>query len=157
MKKRIPIYHYICLGMVIGSLFLPWTKFDLYSGGIFKSHTLVETGLLESGLAYEGVYFVVGIMLLISAIVLAIRNIATGIIGLVLAFGLLVYMPLLGMGLTFSLFGSHRNIDLQLGYYVSLLSVIAYLGFTIWNLVYVARANKKETRKMVAGDLLDDF
>ena len=99
MKKRIPIYHYICLGMVIGSLFLPWTQYDLYSGGLFNNHTLVRPDILKAGLSYEGTYFVAGSMLLTSVVVLAIRNIATGIIGLILSFGLLLYMPLLGIGL----------------------------------------------------------
>jgi len=158
MKKRIPIYHYICVGVVLGSLFLPWTKHDLYTGGLFSTLSLVKTDVIKAGLYYEGTYVVLLAMIIISAVQLIIRNLGTAIIGLVLAVGQVLYMPLLAFGLTFTLFGSERNIELQIGYYICALSVVVYFGFAIWNLVYVNRKRKSKTEKLIPNeDLLDDF
>ena len=163
MSKRIPIYHYISIGLMLLTLFLPYRTYDLYAGGFWQTSSLIEENVHELGMEVELVYGLIATLILTSVTMLVKRNLATAIIGLIMSFGMVLFLPLLAFALTFHLFGPSRNEELGLGYMIAVVTVISYFGFAISHLVYTVK-QRKEAKKNPANqrsfektDLLDDF
>lgn len=156
MSKRIPFYHYICYGVLLLSMALPYRQYDLYSGGWFSTNTLVQSSVQDSGLEFEFCYVLVIAMLATSLILVIQRNLATAIIGLIFSFGMVLFLPLLAFALTFSLFGPERNMELKVGYAMGALSVLTYFGFTIVHLVFVVKRRRLLAKNPARQDVLND-
>lgn len=163
MSRRIPIYHYICIGMMLSTLFLPYCTYDLYTGGFWQTPTLLQENVSEVGLEIELVYGLIVGMILTSVTMLVKRNLATAIIGLIMSLGMVLFLPLLAFILTFNLFGPQRNEELGIGYILAVATVITFFGFSIAHLVYtvkqrkMAKKNPANQRSYAKTDLLDDF
>lgn len=156
MQKRIPIYHYICFGFAIATLFLPYL---LHSSSYLDSPLLPDYAkkyIYESGFDLIEITFVPLLaILIISAIVLAYRSKATAIVGIVLSFFLILFMILLGVALTFTLFGISTK-KVGIGYVLQFLNVITYFVLNIYFFAWI-RKNKIIPKKDLAElDLLDD-
>ena len=156
MKRRIPFYHIICFAVVAISLFLPYASHDEYTGGWFSGNRqLITDDLMKSGFDYLEVTFVPPVaILVISTILLAARNRATAIVGLVLSFFLMLWLPIMLFVLTFNLFGSDDRV--QIGFILCVLSVLTYFGFNIGNLVYTVRQYRSGADRKPNSALLDD-
>lgn len=162
MKRRVPVYHIACFVIVVLSLFLPYASHDEYTGGWFTSNRqLVANDVMKSGWDYIEVTFVAPVaILLLSTIMVAIRNRATAIIGVIFSFFIILWMPIVAFVLTFNLFGSDDRI--QLGYLICVVTVVTYFGFNIGSLVYEVRQYRRNGNRkpndvvLDDGDLLDD-
>lgn len=156
--KKFPLYHPICFGLGLVSLLLPCRTYDQYSSsGWFSTPTLVQGHVVESGLSFFPCYIPLLAMLVISFIVLIKKNLATGIIGLIFGFVLVLYLPVLLFMLTFELFGSKSNLEPGLGYVALVFICLTYFAFLIRNLVLVVRQRRKGPERKEQLDLLDDF
>lgn len=110
---------------------------------------------MKSGFDYIEVSFVPPVaILVISTIILAARNRATAIVGLVLSFFLLLWLPIMLFVLTFNLFGSDDRV--QIGFVICVVTVITYFGFNIGNLVYVIRQYRSGANRKPNSALIDD-
>lgn len=160
---------YYCIGsfiLVLGSLFLPYVKFDMYGGGLFSPSHLTVRGMVKNGFKIPAAYIPLLGIVIISGVTLIKRNLVTAIIGLVLGFLLFLFIPVLAFGLTFnlSIFGGPRNHELQIGFFVFAIATFAFFVTLIIHLVKVARERKRarnapeQSRPVfVESDLLDDF
>ena len=159
MKQKIPVYHFIIIGFVIASLFLPYKEYDLYySNGIFGAGSLKEADVQEAGINLIESIIPLIILILTSFMVLIARNLATAIVGLLLSNLLVLYLPFEAFILTFTLFSPKKDVHVDIGFYISLLAILSYLIFTILHLIQVSRERKKTVKvKAVETDLLDDF
>ena len=159
MKQKIPVYHFIIIGFVIASLFLPYKEYDLYySNGIFGAGSLKEADVQEAGINLIESIIPLIILILTSFMVLIARNLATAIVGLILSILLVLYLPFEAFILTFTLFSPKKDVHVDIGFYISLLAILSYLIFTILHLIQVSRERKKTVKvKAVETDLLDDF
>lgn len=156
--KRIAIYHYICFGLIIVSMFLPYNEYDQYTSfSFFGSSSLIEESQHEIGFNFPPAWVLPGLMA-ITIITLHIkRNLATAIIGLIFGFLNLLYLPLLGFILVFTLFGSQRNKTIDIGFVLAGLVVITYFGFLISHLVKVVKERRKPKNQITTNlDVLDD-
>lgn len=159
MKQKIPVYHFIIIGVVLASLFLPYKEYDLYySNGIFGAGSLKETDVQEAGINLIESIIPLIILILTSFMVLIARNLATAIVGLILSILLVLYLPFEAFILTFTLFSPKKDVHVDIGFYISVLAILSYLVFTILHLIQVSRERKKTVKvKAVETDLLDDF
>jgi hypothetical protein len=159
MKQKIPVYHFIIIGVVLASLFLPYKEYDLYySNGIFGAGSLKESGVQEVGINLIESIIPLIILILTSFMVLIARNLATAIVGLILSILLVLYLPFEAFILTFTLFSPKKDVHVDIGFYISALAILSYLVFTILHLIQVSRERKKTVKiKAVETDLLDDF
>jgi len=70
-----------------------------------------------------------------------------------------LYMPVEAFFLTFNLFGPHSNKQVDLGFYLMVLFVLAYVALMIVEILRRRRLKKlKPTEDLYSStDLLDDF
>jgi len=133
---------------------------DRWSGGLFTTPSLAETGVKTAGFEIWAAMALLLGFFIIAPIVLIRKTIATSIIGFILGLVLLLYMPLLAFALTFNLnlFGGPRNSTLQLGYYVGLFAVVSFVVILLLNMIAVIRGrnNPSKTPVRQSSDLLDD-
>lgn len=159
MSRKFPLYHFIIIGIVLVSLFLPYKEYDLYySNGIFGSGAMQEAGVQEAGINLIESIIPLIVLILTSFTVLISRNLATAIVGLILSILLVLYLPFEAFVLTFTIFSPKKDVHVQIGFYISVLAILSYLVFTILHLIQVSRERKKTVKvKAVETDLLDDF
>jgi hypothetical protein len=159
MSRKFPIYHFVIIGVVFVSLFLPYKEYDLhYNNGIFGSGGLKESGVQESGINLIESIVPLIVLILTSFMALIARNLATAIVGLILSILLVLYLPFEAFVLTFTIFSPKKDVHVQIGFYISVLAILSYLVFTILHLIQVSRERKKTVKvKAVETDILDDF
>ena len=159
--KHFPIYTGICFLVTFFSLFLPYEQHDRYAGGLFSAPYRTETGIQTIGFDIEMAYIPLVVFVIISFVVLIRRNLATGIIGLIIGIFFILFMAVMGFGLTFhlSIFGGPRNFQLQIGYYLALIAVLSYAVMLLLNLIAIIR-NRRAVAEEVKHeniDILDSF
>ena len=111
---------------------------------------------IHTGMELEEAYVTLVGFILIILLVHIKKNLATVIIGLIAGLGLLLYVfPVLAFLITFNIFGP--RVELGLGYYIALLTVLVYFGALIANLVVFAQNRKKNPKAVAKSDLLDNF
>lgn len=153
------IFYIIIPLLMTGSLFLPVVKYDVYTGGFFSTNTLMTENVKENGLNNLFCYFPLFMALLTTLIANVSRVPGTAIAGLVIMSVTVLYMPFEAFILTFTLFGAHRNKEVDIGFYLMLLSVLGFVTLMIIETVKRRRAKKRNTMSdiMNTSDLLDDF
>lgn len=162
--KNILIFSLVPIGVIFISLFLPYESHDDYSsGGLFGGNsTLLAKGLKTSGINYIPAYIPILFIGICLAIIKIKENLATAIIALILSLGNLFYMAILAFLLVFHLnfFGGPRNYELEFGFFLALIAVIAYIPVMIIHLIMVIRKRRKGIKPAVdanKSDLLDDL
>lgn len=159
--KNILVYSVSAIVLLLLSLFLPYEQHDLYAGGFFKPDVLLRSGLKTNGFSHVAAYFP-ALFIIVSLIIIKLNeNLATAIVALVLSFGSFIYMGFLAIALQFhiNIFNGPRNYELQIGYYLALITIIAYLVVTVVHLIAVIRKQKrvkKSINYISNSDLLDD-
>ncbi len=159
--KNILYYSIAAAVIILLSLFLPYESHDMQSGGFFKPQVMLGSGYTTSGLSHVSAFFPVLVILVCLIIIKINENLATAIVSLVVSFVNLIYMAFLAFILQFhlNLFNGPTNYELEIGYYLALLTVVAYLIVTIIHLIVVIRKrrNQKTAAETVSNpDLLDD-
>lgn len=161
LRSRYPYYHFIAFALMTASLFLPYVSYDTYSGGFFTTKVPENFGVKESGIQNLEAFIPLVIILLTSGVMLINRSKGTAIVGVVFASLNLLFMPVLAGILVICFFCDKENYQLEIGYWLSLLSACFYLGMSIAHLIIVSREQKKTVATQVhekkESDLLDDF
>lgn len=161
--KHILIFSLVPIGVILISLFLPYESHDDYTtGGLFSTSTLIASGIKTLGINYLPAYIPILFIGICLAIIKIKENLATAIISLILSLGNLFYMGFLAFLLVFHLnfFGGPRNYELEFGFYLSLISVIAYIPVMIIHLILVVRKRRKAAKAPLSvdnPDLIDDL
>ena len=159
--KNILIYSIAAAAIILLSLFLPYESHDMQSGGFFKPQVMLGSGYTTSGLSHTAAYFPAFFILICLVLIKISENIGTAITSLVVSFGTLIYMAFLSFALKFHLniFNGPTNYELEIGYYLALFAVVAYLVVMIIHLIAVIRKRRKQAKNPVIkqeNDLLDD-
>ena len=146
---------------ILLSLFLPYESHDMQTGGLFKPQVMIGFGYTTSGLSHVSAFFPAFFILICLVIIKLNESLATAIVALVISFGNLIYMAFLAFILQFhlNLFNGPTNYELEIGYYIALLAVFAYLIVSVIHLITVIRKrrNPKPTPETISNsDLLDD-
>ena len=154
--KRFYLLSIICAGIILFSLFLPYEE-TYYTIAYTSSN---NEHIFKSGWKlFPATFIPIVIVGLIVGLNRIRQNLAIAIIGLLLSFSNVVYMGLLAILLTLNLnfFGPSRTSEIEIGYFVALLTVLIHAVIMIVHLIQVFRNRKNPRVKkvVVAEDLLD--
>lgn len=157
MKKRIPIYHFVLAGVMILSLFLPYTQ---WNGGdricaLCNTQTVTPTPAYALSGFHHIHYTVLPIlgMMSISVITLAVRNRFTAIVSVVLSVILVLSIPVEMVGI----FGLSQ-LTVGIGFILSVFAIFSFLGFNIANLIWIRKNVGRRATSRTSVHILDtDF
>ncbi len=153
--KRFYLLSFICAGVILLSLFLPYEE-TYYTT---PQPTYNNDHVFKSGF---DLFVATVIPIVIIGLIIGLNrireNLATAIIGLLLSMSNLFYMGLLAVLITLNLnfFGPSRTSEIEIGYFIALVAVVVHLAIMVVHLIHVFR-NRKNPKKnpIVADDLLD--
>ncbi len=160
--KNILIYSLAAIAVILLSLFMPYESRNVYTGSLLQNGAYRYVNLKTVGFEQIGAYIPIATLVLCIGIIKIKENLATAIISMILSFLNLFYMALLGVILTLNLSffgGGPRNLQLQGGYYLSVLAGIYFFTIMISHLVVVVRKRRNPEKydlKPVSSELLDD-
>ena len=157
MKKRIPIYHFVLVGLMFATLFLPYSQ---WNGGDMScmlcnrpNPTPVPAYMLSGFHDFQYTILPILGMMFISTITLVARNRFTAIAGVVLSVFLVLSIPIELIGIFFL-----SQLSMGIGIIFSFLLIFTFLGFNIANLVWVCRNVKRQVNHRSKIQILDtDF
>ncbi len=154
--KNYQIHIAIVNALILISMFFAYQVLSEYQGSWNSGTTLREGNRNISGFNLPGSYVILGVVLLISFITLIHKSVATSIIGSILSFGLLLYIPVLAFVLTFSLLDAGD--DLGFGFYLGSMTLVYLFIIQMINLVTEIK-NRKRNKNVIpqTDDILDDF